>query len=171
MAKDDRYYQESIGGVQAVLDRMLKVLNNPPGSYAMALDTNENTIKTWRKRGAVSLKYLQGFAMKHNVSIDYLIHGSEGEQEFQRRLNAISSAADRVADLGLPVEQTRRLHELLSVLEIGDTKRISELLEAPLLPREAALLDNYRHCPPEGRDALEKTSALLAQPKCGKKAG
>lgn len=38
-------------------------------------------------------------------------------------------------------------------------------------PREAALLDNYRHCPPEGQDAIDKTSALLAQPKCGKKTG
>lgn len=32
-----------------------------------------------------------------------------------------------------------------------------------LKPREAALLDNYRHCPQEGQEALEKTSAALAK--------
>lgn len=37
--------------------------------------------------------------------------------------------------------------------------------------REKALLNNYRHCQPEGKDALEKTSAALAQSKCNKKVG
>lgn len=43
---------------------------------------------------------------------------------------------------------------------------------APELTREeAALLDNYRHCPPEGQAAIKATSALLAKSKCGKKTG
>lgn len=33
----------------------------------------------------------------------------------------------------------------------------------PLAPDEAALLDNYRHSPPEGQTALKTTSAALAQ--------
>lgn len=33
----------------------------------------------------------------------------------------------------------------------------------PLAPDEAALLDNYRHSPPEGQAALKTTSAALAQ--------
>lgn len=163
MPKDDRYYQESIEGVQAVLERMMALLGNPlAGSYAEVLDINENTLKTWRKRGAISLKYLQGFAKKHNVPIDYLIRGNEGEKEFQHRLNAIKSTSDLVANMGLPVEQTRRLHELLSVLEIGDTKRLAALLDAPLASDESALLHNYRLCPPEGKAALKATSAALA---------
>lgn len=36
-----------------------------------------------------------------------------------------------------------------------------------LTPREAALLDNYRHSPEEARRNLEKTSALLAQREDG----
>lgn len=32
-----------------------------------------------------------------------------------------------------------------------------------LAPDEAALLDNYRHSPPEGQTALKTTSAALAQ--------
>lgn len=162
MPKDDRYYQESIEGVQAVLNRMLELLGKPLGGYAEVLDINENTLKTWRKRGAISLKYLQGFAKKHNVTIDYLIRGDEGEKEFQRRLNAIKSTSELVADMGLPVEQTRWLRELLSVLEIGDTKRLAALLDAPLASDESALLHNYRLCPPEGKAALKATSAALA---------
>lgn len=34
---------------------------------------------------------------------------------------------------------------------------------ASLTPREAALLDNYRHCPEDAQRNLEKTSALLAK--------
>lgn len=41
-----------------------------------------------------------------------------------------------------------------------------------LKPQEAALLDNFRHCPPEARDAIKATSDLLAQScKVRKKAG
>lgn len=43
---------------------------------------------------------------------------------------------------------------------------------APISREEAALLDNYRHCPPEARAAIKATSALLAQSKgVRKKAG
>lgn len=167
MTKDDRYYQESIEGVQAVLERMMKLLNNPPGGYAEALNINENTIKTWRKRGAVSLKYLQGFAKEHNVSIDYLIRGSEGDQVFQRRLEAVDSARDMAVNLGLNEEQGRLMLELLYYAETGNgegaRKCLAELTR--LGPDESALLDNYRHCPPDGKNALKTTSAALAQPK------
>ena len=37
-------------------------------------------------------------------------------------------------------------------------------------PDEAALLDNYRHCPPEGQAALKATSDALAQ-STSKKSG
>lgn len=40
-----------------------------------------------------------------------------------------------------------------------------------LSKEEQALLDNYRHCPKDGQDAIKATSAALAQPKCNKKAG
>ena len=39
-----------------------------------------------------------------------------------------------------------------------------------LKPEEAALLDIFRHCPPEARDAIKATSDLLAQSKVKKKA-
>lgn len=43
----------------------------------------------------------------------------------------------------------------------------------PADPREAALLDNYRHSPAEGKDAIERTASALAKPagQVKKKAG
>lgn len=51
---------------------------------------------------------------------------------------------------------------------------VGELPEPELTPREAALLDNYRHCPEDAQRSIETTSALLAQRGGGtgvKKAG
>lgn len=72
----DRFYEESVEGFDAVMERLMKVLGESAyGSFAMSLDVSENTIKTWRRRGAVSLKYLQGFAARHGVALDYLLRG------------------------------------------------------------------------------------------------
>lgn len=60
------------------------------------------------------------------------------------------------------------------VLYILTGQRMGAVSNAPtpaLKPDEAALLDNYRHSPPEAQAAIKATSALLAQPKCNKKAG
>jgi len=38
-----------------------------------------------------------------------------------------------------------------------------------LTPEELALLDNYRHCPPEGRAAMRATSAALSEQPTRKK--
>lgn len=72
----DEYVRESQSGVDAVFERMLEVLGNPPGSYATAFDVPESTIKTWRHRGAVSLRYLEGFAREHGTTIEYLRYGT-----------------------------------------------------------------------------------------------
>jgi hypothetical protein len=42
---------------------------------------------------------------------------------------------------------------------------------APLSAREAALLDNFRHCDEIGQSAMLTTGAALAQPKKLKNAG
>lgn len=79
----DSYAHESESGTDAVFARMLEVVGNPPGSYAMAFDVSENTIKTWRRRGAISLRYLEGFAKEHGTTIDYLLHGRSGAASSQ----------------------------------------------------------------------------------------
>lgn len=74
----DDFHEESVTGVDAVLERMWQVSGKWPGSFAEAFDVSENTLKTWRRRGAVSTKYLQGFAQKHGATLDYLLHGDQG---------------------------------------------------------------------------------------------
>jgi phage repressor protein C with HTH and peptisase S24 domain len=76
----DEFHRESVEGVDAVLERMLIALGKPPGSYAQVFDVSENTIKTWKRRGAVSLKYLEGFARHHGVALDHLL-GREVQNE------------------------------------------------------------------------------------------
>lgn len=50
---------------------------------------------------------------------------------------------------------------------------LHEVTEAVLTPDEAALLDNYRHCSTEGKNAVKTTVSCLAQQATGlkKKAG
>lgn len=72
----DTYHQNSISGVDAVLDRLCRVVGAPKEmGYAEALDVARETIKSWRRRGEVPLRYLQGFAVDHGVTIDYLQRG------------------------------------------------------------------------------------------------
>jgi len=93
MVSKDGYYEESNEGFDAVMGRMMEVVGNPAHiSYAIALDVNENTIKTWRRRGEVSTKFIKGFAEKHNVSLDYLMRG-ESEIAAAAKLTAEQTSA------------------------------------------------------------------------------
>jgi len=49
------------------------------------------------------------------------------------------------------------------VLYILTGQRSGEAPAAPANPREKALLDNYRHSPDAGKDAIERTASALAQ--------
>lgn len=50
------------------------------------------------------------------------------------------------------------------VLYILTNQRASPPSGDSLSRREAALLDNYRHSPAEGKDAIERTASALAKP-------
>ncbi len=76
----DEFHRHSEDGVEAVFARMFKVAGNHLGmSYAEVFDVSDNTIKTWRRRGAVSTKFLQGFGREYGVSLDYLMYGEKRE--------------------------------------------------------------------------------------------
>ncbi|NMG48272.1 hypothetical protein GO613_09185 [Azoarcus communis] len=85
---DSNWLRESTEGVDAVLNRMYDALGVTGVSMAMALDVSPNTIKTWRRRGAVPMKFLADFAREHNVSLDLLQRGEPpypaGEEAVQR---------------------------------------------------------------------------------------
>lgn len=165
--------------ISTLIKQVMKECGLPQKALAEVLGVELQRVKDITAGRVKKLTREEGEALIRKLHIrgDWLATGegpmiqSAGEQEFQRRLDVIKSTTERVAALGLPVEKAQRLHELLSMIEIGNTQRIGEILEAPLVPDEATLLDNYRHCPPEGKDALKTTSAALAKSKCNKKAG
>lgn len=69
----DEFHHESTEGIDAVLERMWVALGKPAGSYAQAFDVSENTLKTWKRRGAVPLRFLEGFARQHGLVLDVLL--------------------------------------------------------------------------------------------------
>ena len=77
--KSRRYHTEARESVDAVLQRLCDAIEAKPemGGFARALDISPDTIKTWRRRGRVPLRYLQGFSAQHGVSLDWLLHGGE----------------------------------------------------------------------------------------------
>lgn len=85
---------------------MLKVVGNPLFiSYAQAFDVSENTIKTWRHRGAVSLQYLAGFAREHGESLDWLLYGKKNTDT----QGEVNQANQEVAPYGPIVSPVLRL--------------------------------------------------------------
>lgn len=75
----NEFHEESRDGVDAVFERMWQVCGAKWGGFHEAFDVSPNTIKTWRRRGAVSVKFLQGFADKYGTTLDYLMHGDRSE--------------------------------------------------------------------------------------------
>lgn len=114
---------------------------------------------------------------KLNIRGDWLATGegpmlqSPGEQEFQRRLDELKSATDTAS--ALPEDKQRLMQELLFYVGAGDIAALVAAMSRLEIvsPGEAALLDNYRHAPPEGKAALKAVCAALEKPKHVKKAG
>lgn len=75
--REKKFYRESASGVDAVFERMWVAVGRPSLGYARAFDVSENDIKNWRRRGRVSRQYLEGFALEHGVSLDWLLHGDQ----------------------------------------------------------------------------------------------
>lgn len=76
---EDEFHRATVEGIDAVFERMYRAAGNSLGlSFAEAFDVSDNTVKTWRRRGAVSTKFLQGFAEQYGVTLDYLLYGREG---------------------------------------------------------------------------------------------
>lgn len=100
------------------------------------------------------------------VDVAYVITGMSSRT--RNRLSAVREATDIAATLHLPEANTLAAQEvifkrLIAEQDAAENALASTRLAAPLTPREAALLDNYRNSPEEARAALDKTSAALAQ--------
>lgn len=74
--ENERIPRESVEGVDAVLNRMYELTGAVGMSWATALDVSPDTIKTWRRRGAVPMRFLTEFAAQHGVGVDVLRFGA-----------------------------------------------------------------------------------------------
>lgn len=193
----DRFHQESLEGVDSVLGRMVRALGLDIGfGFAEALDVSRDTVKTWRRRGEVPMKFLTGFAQAHNLSLDYLRFGKtvhneplqgredgianfETQDQFASRMYTINQERALLAAMPLSDSVRERTEKLLTGDPARDGLLIAESLRyeiagnpAVLTARESALVENYRAAPEDAKKALETTCAALAQsPGAIKKAG
>lgn len=140
-SKADRYHSEARESVDAVLERMCKAIGVDPRmrGYAEALDISKETIKTWRRRGEVSLRFLARFASENGVDLDHLRKG-QNEPEAGVVVNpvAVSKGAQPIRRLpkrapGLLTERevlTIVLNALHAIQRTLPAERIYAVVEA-----------------------------------------
>jgi hypothetical protein len=114
-SKADRYHSEARESVDAVLGRMCEAIGVDPTwrGYAEALDISKETIKTWRRRGEVSMRFLVKFSAEHGVALDYLRRG-RGDPKDVGILNPVG-----VSEGGQPIRRLpRRVPGVLTEREV-----------------------------------------------------
>jgi len=105
---------------------------------------------------------------KLNVRGEYLATGeepmfrSDGEQELERRLDAVADATHKAQLTGLDTEAQTRVQMLLTGLELRNADLVMEALNV-LSADEQQLIENYRKSAPEGKKALRSTASVFAK--------
>ncbi|MDA8258365.1 MAG: helix-turn-helix domain-containing protein [Betaproteobacteria bacterium] len=97
--------------VDHVLDRMVEAVlgeNAHFKSHAEALGIPQDTIKTWRRRGAVPAGYLSNFAREWKASVDWLQYGPEGKVVFGGEPEA-HQVAGKVTHDGINADERKLL--------------------------------------------------------------
>ncbi len=91
---------------------------------------------------------------------------SEAERRFEGRLDDLQKVTRKARGRGLSKSEEELLQEVLYYVETGDNAALQVFFQrlTALNPKEAALLDNFRHSPSAAQDALLKTGAALAKP-------
>ena len=103
-----------------------------------------------------------------DVDVEFILTGltrAERERRFAVGIDALRSTTKATAGHGLSVVEQTLLQELLYYTETGDSAGLRKALKRlkELSPREAALLDNFRHAGADAQDALVKTGAAMAK--------
>lgn len=130
----------------------------------------------------------EALVKKLHIRAEWLVTGegpmfqTPAERQFQRRLDAVAMASQQAAAAKLKPEQADLLQRILLAAQSADAATLQALLHpltgqlavtepggeylvGSLRPDELALLDNYRHCPPDAQATLRATGALFAQQK------
>lgn len=127
--------------VDHVLDRMVEAVlgeNAHFKSHSEVLGYPQETIKTWRRRGAVPAGTLSIFARDWKVSIDWLLFGPEGKV-------VLGGVGD------LHTRSEREVHEQADRYKLVDDER--------------KLLENYRKLPAEVKEALQLVASIASRPQ------
>lgn len=165
--------------ISTLIKRVMKECGLQQKALSEVLGVELDRVKNITSGRVKKLTREEGEALikKLNIRGDWLATGegpmfqSAGEREFQRRLDELKSATDTAT--ALPEDKQRLMQELLFYVGAGDIAALTAAISRVEIvsPGEAALLDNYRHAPPEGKAALKAVCAALEKPKHGKKAG
>lgn len=124
--------------VDHVLDRMVEAVlgeNAHFKSHADALGIPPDTIKTWKRRGAVPAGYLANFARDWKSSVDYLLHGKDGVVLIEAKPTPPGGAAQQIAQYGALADDERKL------------------------------LENYRNSSAEVKEALQLVASIASRPQ------
>lgn len=124
--------------VDHVLDRMVEAAlgeNAHFKSHAEALGIPAETVKSWRRRGAVPAGYLNNFAREWKTSVDLLLHGPQGVVLIEAKPVPPGGAAQQATQYGALADDERKL------------------------------LENYRKSPPEVKEALQLVASIASRPQ------
>lgn len=159
--------------ISSLLKQVMKECGLQQKALAEVLGVTLDRVKslTSGKVHKLTREESEALIKKLNIRGDWLATGegpmfqSAGEREFQRRLDELKSATDSARGSALPEDKQRLMQELLFYVGAGDVAALTAALSRVEIvsPGEAALLDNYRHSPPEGQAAIKATCAALAQ--------
>lgn len=179
--------------ISSLMKQIMKSLGLSQADLAEVLEVSIDRVKSLTSGRVKKLTREESEFLvdKLEIRAEWLITGdgpmlqdSEPQDELVERMRAINQA--RVMIDALPLDDSGKIH--LKAIMTGDAKTDGDAIAAEmakslyqryppagattvLTARESALIDNYRASPEDGKQALETTSAALAQSTEMKKAG
>ncbi|ODC03220.1 hypothetical protein BFW38_06355 [Terasakiispira papahanaumokuakeensis] len=158
------------GVLSAQLKDLMMAVGCKQKGLAEIMGVSVDRVKNLTRGRAGNLTREEGEALirKLNVRAEWLATGegpmfrSDGEQELERRLDAVANATQKARLTGLDTEAQTRVQMLLTGLEIGNTDLVMEALNV-LSADEQQLVAHYRQSTPEGKKALRSTASVFAK--------
>lgn len=158
------------GVLSSQLKKLMAAVGCKQKGLAEVMGVSVDRVKnlTRGRAGNLTREESEALIRKLNVRAEWLATGegdmfrSDGEQEFQRRIDAVADATQKAQMSGLDAEAQTRVQMLLTGLEIDNADLVMEALNV-LSADEQQLVDNYRQSSPEGKKALRSTASVFAK--------
>jgi transcriptional regulator with XRE-family HTH domain len=167
--------------VSALLKKLMKERGLTQRKLADLMGVDISRVKNLTAGRLQKLTREEGEALirKLHVRAHWLATGeepmfqTEAERRLEGRLEQIRHVTRKAGGRGLSKSEESLLQEILYYVETGDNAALRAFFRrlTALNPKEAALLDNFRHSPGGAQGALIRTSAALAESKSKGKLG